>query len=52
MGQRVSEFGQHDGKMFIKFKKIYKKKYAGTGPRVIVTLGPTRYLIQGTGPML
>ena len=28
-------------KCFIKFKKIYEKKYSGTGPRAIVTLGPT-----------
>ena len=33
MGQLVLEFGQRDGKMYLKFKK--------TGPRVIVTLGPT-----------
>ena len=29
-------------KNIIKFKKIYKK-YSGTGPRVIVSLGPTPY---------
>ena len=30
-------------KCTIKFKTIYQKKYSGTGPRVIVTLGPTPY---------
>ena len=33
MGQHVLEFGQKD----------ISKKYSGTGPRVIVTLGPTTY---------
>ena len=43
MGQRVLEFGQHDGKMYYKIQKDISKEYSGTGPRVIVTLGPTLY---------
>ena len=43
VGQRVLEFGQHDGKMYYKIQKDISKKYSGTGPRVIVTLGQTPY---------
>ena len=43
VGQRVLEFGQRDGKMYYKIQKDISKKYSGTGPRVIVTLGPTPY---------
>ena len=48
VGQCVLGFGERDGKMYYKIRKIYKKKF-GTGPRVIVTLGPTAY---SKGPML
>ena len=37
------EFGQRDGKMYYKIQKDISKKYSGTGPRVIVILGPTPY---------
>ena len=43
VGQHVLEFGQHDGKMYYKIQKKISKNYYGTGPRVIVTLGPTPY---------
>ena len=43
MGQRISEFGQRNGKMYYKIQKDISKKYSGTGPGVIVTLGPTPY---------
>ena len=43
VGQRVLEFGQHDVKMYYKIRKDISKKYSGTGPRVIFTLGPTPY---------
>ena len=43
VGQRVLEFGQRNGKMYYKIQKDTSKKYSGTGPRVIVTLGPTPY---------
>ena len=43
VGQHVLEFRQRDGKMYYKIKKDISKKYSGTGPRVIVTLGPTPY---------
>ena len=42
-GQRVLEFGQCDGKMYYKIQKDISKKYSGTGPKVIVTLGPTSF---------
>ena len=41
--QRILEFGQHDGKMYYKIQKDISKKYSGTVPSVIVTLGPTPY---------
>ena len=44
VGQRVWKFGRRDGKMYYKIQKYILKKYSGTGPRVIVTLG--------TGPMI
>ena len=40
-GQRVLEFGQRNGKLYYKIQKYVSKKYSWTGPRVIVTLGPT-----------
>ena len=43
MGQRALEFRQLDGKMYYKIEKDISKKYSGTGPGVIVTLGPTPY---------
>ena len=43
VGQRILEFGQRDGKMYYIIQKDISKKYSGTGPRVIVTLGPTPY---------
>ena len=43
VGQRVLEFGQHDGKMYYKIQKDIPDKYSGTSPRVIVTLGPIPY---------
>ena len=43
MGQHVLEFGQRNGKMYYEIQKYILKKYSGTGPRVIVTLGPTSY---------
>ena len=44
------EFGQRDGKMYYKIQKDLSKKYSGTGPRVIITLGPTPYSVTGPGP--
>ena len=43
MGQRVLEFRQHNGKMYYKIQNDISKKYSGTGPKVIDTLGPTPY---------
>ena len=43
VGQHVLEFGQRNGKMYYEIQKYILKKYSGTGPRVIVTLGPTSY---------
>ena len=48
-GQRGFGFGQSDGKMYYKIQNDISKKYSGTGPRVIVTLGPTPYS-QGPVP--
>ena len=45
-------FGEPDGKMYYKIQKDISKKYSGTGPSVIVTLGPTPYsksLVQCSG---
>ena len=44
--QHVLGFGQRYGKMCYEIQKDISKKYSGTGPRVIVTLGPRAWELR------